>query len=71
MSKPSQPMNQETSPNKQLSESSNLSSLLRNYQNNNGKHNKHHRLVENLICTITILKNGKLLQASKLIRIPQ
>jgi len=64
-------MNQETSPNKQLSESSNPSSLLRNYQNNNGKRNKHHRLVEKLACAIQILTNGKLLQASKLIRIPQ
>jgi len=51
-------MNQETSPNKQLSESSNISSLLRNYQNNNGKRNKHSRLVEMLICAIPILNNG-------------
>jgi hypothetical protein len=58
--KPSQPINQETSPNKQLRKSSNNYSLLRNYQNNKGSHNKHHRLVGMSTCAIPIFINEQI-----------
>lgn len=58
--KPSQPMNQESSQNKQLSESSNHPSLLRNYQTNKGKPNKHLHLVEMLACAIPVLINRQI-----------